>query len=46
MVALLGPSGAGKSTLLWLCAGLQKPTAGRVDVVRPAADQADPEFSG
>ena len=32
MVALLGPSGAGKSTLLWLCAGLQKPTAGRVDV--------------
>ena len=32
MVALLGPSGAGKSTLLWLCAGLQKPTAGRVGV--------------
>jgi len=32
MVALLGPSGAGKSTFLWLCAGLQKPTAGRVDV--------------
>jgi putative ABC transport system ATP-binding protein len=32
MVALLGPSGAGKSTLLWLCAGLQKPTAGRVEV--------------
>jgi energy-coupling factor transport system ATP-binding protein len=28
--ALVGPSGAGKSTLLAACAGLQRPTAGRV----------------
>ncbi|HYI72524.1 MAG TPA: ATP-binding cassette domain-containing protein, partial [Skermanella sp.] len=31
-VALLGPSGCGKSTLLRLVAGLEPPTAGRLDV--------------
>lgn len=32
MVALLGPSGSGKSTLLTLCAGLLRPSAGRLVV--------------
>ena len=31
-VALLGPSGSGKSTLLAVCAGLLRPSAGRVQV--------------
>ncbi|MHB8451575.1 MAG: ATP-binding cassette domain-containing protein, partial [Mycobacteriales bacterium] len=30
VVSLLGPNGAGKSTLLAACAGLLRPTAGRV----------------
>lgn len=32
VVGLIGPNGAGKSTLLRLLAGLQRPTAGRVEV--------------
>ncbi len=31
-VAIMGPSGSGKSTLLNLCAGLDRPTTGRVIV--------------
>jgi putative ABC transport system ATP-binding protein len=29
-VAVMGPSGSGKTTLLGLCAGLDRPTRGRV----------------
>lgn len=32
LVAVTGPNGAGKSTLLRLCAGLQRPKDGRVEV--------------
>src|SRR4051812_38782522 len=39
-VAILGPSGCGKSTLLRLIAGLDRPTAGAVDVSGPAEAQA------
>lgn len=31
-IALMGPSGSGKSTLLNLIAGIDKPTAGRIDI--------------
>jgi ABC-type nitrate/sulfonate/bicarbonate transport system ATPase subunit len=33
--AVVGPNGCGKSTLLRIVAGLEKPTAGRVDFVGP-----------
>src|SRR5689334_20268964 len=32
LVAILGPSGCGKSTLLRLIAGLEEPTAGRIEI--------------
>ena len=34
MVAVVGPSGAGKSSLLHILGGLDRPTAGRVEVAR------------
>ena len=44
-VALLGPSGCGKSTLLRLAAGLETPSAGRVDSPAVSAhDAADTAF--
>lgn len=42
VVALLGPSGSGKSTLLRLVAGLDRPSAGRIEIDGRAVRGVDP----
>jgi putative ABC transport system ATP-binding protein len=47
MVAVLGPSGSGKTTLLHLAAGLERPTAGTVEIAgRDLAALSDRELAG
>jgi putative ABC transport system ATP-binding protein len=41
--ALVGPSGSGKTTLLGLCAGLDAPTTGRVELLGQALAELDEE---
>ncbi len=41
--ALVGPSGSGKTTLLGLCAGLDAPTTGRVELLGRALAELDEE---
>ncbi len=43
-VTLLGPSGCGKSTVLRLAAGLDTPSAGRIDTPALRSDAADTAF--
>jgi ABC-2 type transport system ATP-binding protein len=43
--ALVGPNGAGKSTLLELAAGLQRPSAGTVEVFGQPARAANPRVA-
>lgn len=44
--AIVGPSGSGKTTLLGLCAGLDKPTSGRVDLNnRPISELEEKQLS-
>jgi NitT/TauT family transport system ATP-binding protein len=42
-VALVGPSGCGKSTLLNMVAGIDRPSAGRIQVAGRAVDGPSPE---
>ena len=43
VTAVLGPNGSGKSSLLRLLSGLERPTAGRIDVVGYEPTRANPK---
>ena len=40
-VAIVGPSGSGKTTLLGLCAGLDQPSGGRVELAGQSIAELD-----
>lgn len=45
-LVLLGPSGSGKTTLMRLCAGLEKPTEGKIVIDREVVNDIPPRQRG